>query len=97
MTPAASRPPHDVELLTPAERGTERLMLGLRLDRPLQLNGLAALVDDGGLRAARPPPGSLERDAETIALDRARPVPGQRRGRERAAMSRARRSRPASS
>jgi oxygen-independent coproporphyrinogen-3 oxidase len=44
---AGRRPPADVELLTPSERGMELLMLGLRLDVPLELNGLAALVDDG--------------------------------------------------
>jgi len=38
--------PADLEVLTPAERGMERLMLGLRLDMPLRLNGLAALVDE---------------------------------------------------
>jgi len=42
---AGRRPPAEVELLTPSERGMERLMLGLRLDVPLELNGLAALVD----------------------------------------------------
>ena len=49
-------PPADVELLTPAERGTERLMLGLRLDTPLELNGLAALVDDGACGTGSPRP-----------------------------------------
>ncbi|HKV67704.1 MAG TPA: radical SAM family heme chaperone HemW, partial [Gaiellales bacterium] len=44
---AAGRPaPAEVEELTASERGLERLMLGLRLDEPLHLNGLAALVDD---------------------------------------------------
>jgi len=43
---AGRRPPAEVELLTPSERGMERLMLGLRLDVPLELNGLAALLDD---------------------------------------------------
>jgi oxygen-independent coproporphyrinogen III oxidase len=38
--------PADLEVLTAAERGMERLMLGLRLDTPLRLNGLAALVDE---------------------------------------------------
>jgi oxygen-independent coproporphyrinogen-3 oxidase len=39
-------PDVDVERVTPDERGRERLMLGLRLDRPLAAgNGLAALVD----------------------------------------------------
>jgi oxygen-independent coproporphyrinogen-3 oxidase len=69
---AGGEPPADVEALTPAERGTERLMLGLRLDRPLELNGLAALVDDDAcdrLGAA----GMLHRDAGTLALtDRGR-------------------------
>jgi len=43
---AGRRPPAELERLTPAERGMERLMLGLRLDTPLELNGLATLVDD---------------------------------------------------
>jgi oxygen-independent coproporphyrinogen III oxidase len=69
---AGAAPPHDVELLSASERGMERLMLGLRLDRPLHLNGLAALVDDAAcarLAAA----GLVERDADTLALtDRGR-------------------------
>jgi putative oxygen-independent coproporphyrinogen III oxidase len=64
--------PADVEELTAPERGLERLMLGLRLDRPLHLNGLAALVDDAAcdrLAAA----GLVRRDGETMALtDRGR-------------------------
>ncbi|HEX2378987.1 MAG TPA: radical SAM family heme chaperone HemW [Gaiellales bacterium] len=43
---AGRRPPAELEHLTTAERGMERLMLGLRLDTPLELNGLATLVDD---------------------------------------------------
>jgi oxygen-independent coproporphyrinogen III oxidase len=70
---AAGRPaPAEVEELTASERGLERLMLGLRLDRPLHLNGLAALVDDAAcerLAAA----GLVRRDGETMALtDRGR-------------------------
>ena len=64
---AGGGPPADVEDLTPAERGTERLMLGLRLDRPLELNGLAAFVDDDAcdrLDAA----GMLHRSGGTLAL-----------------------------
>ncbi|MGH3074228.1 MAG: hypothetical protein ACRDQC_04855, partial [Gaiellales bacterium] len=64
---AGAEPPAEVELLTPAERGTERLMLGLRLDRPLELNGLAAFVDDDAcerLDAA----GMLHRSGDTLAL-----------------------------
>jgi oxygen-independent coproporphyrinogen III oxidase len=70
---SAGRPaPADVEELSASERGLERLMLGLRLDRPLHLNGLAALVDDAAcdrLAAA----GLVRRDGETMALtDRGR-------------------------
>jgi oxygen-independent coproporphyrinogen-3 oxidase len=65
---AAGRPaPAEVEHLTASERGLERLMLGLRLDEPLHLNGLAALVDDAAcarLAAA----GLVRRDAGTMAL-----------------------------
>jgi putative oxygen-independent coproporphyrinogen III oxidase len=64
---AGRRPPADVEHLTPAERGMERLMLGLRLDTPLRLNGLAALVDDAAcarLAAA----GMLVREHGSLAL-----------------------------
>ena len=64
---SGGEPPAEVELLTPAERGTERLMLGLRLDAPLELNGLAALVDDGAcdrLAAA----GMLDRRDGSVAL-----------------------------
>ena len=85
--PAANRPPTS-SCSTPAERGTERLMLGLRLDRPLELNGLAAFVDDDAcerLAAA----GMLRRCGRQPGADRARPVPRERRGRERPAMSRA--------
>jgi coproporphyrinogen III oxidase-like Fe-S oxidoreductase len=56
-----------VERLTPDQRATERLMLGLRLDRPLALNGLATLVDDAAaarLAAA----GLLVRGPGTIQL-----------------------------
>jgi oxygen-independent coproporphyrinogen-3 oxidase len=69
---AGAAPPHDLELLSASERGMERLMLGLRLDRPLHTNGLAALVDEAAcarLTAA----GLVERGPETIALtDRGR-------------------------
>jgi len=64
---AGRRPPAELELLTPSERGIERLMLGLRLDVPLELNGLAALVDDAAcerLAAA----GMLVRSDGALAL-----------------------------
>jgi oxygen-independent coproporphyrinogen-3 oxidase len=43
-------PPSQVEPLTVEQRGGERVMLGLRLDRPLALSGLEALLDDAELR-----------------------------------------------
>jgi oxygen-independent coproporphyrinogen III oxidase len=39
------RPPRETEELPEATRATERLMLGLRLDEPLELAGLEAAVD----------------------------------------------------
>ena len=38
-------PPAEIEQLTPAERMTERLMLGLRLDQPLELGGVEDALD----------------------------------------------------
>ena len=46
-----SRPP-SVEQLTPSERGTERLMLGLRLDRPLRAERARRARRRRGLRPA---------------------------------------------
>jgi len=42
---AGGEPPAELEQLTPAERMTERLMLGLRLDRPLELGGVEDALD----------------------------------------------------
>ncbi len=71
---AGREPAAEREQLTAEQRGTERLMLGLRLDRPLRLNGEAGLVDDeaaGRLAAA----GLLIRGPGTIQLsDRGRQV-----------------------
>ncbi|HET7171229.1 MAG TPA: radical SAM family heme chaperone HemW [Gaiellales bacterium] len=64
---AGMRPPVDVELLTPDERGTERLMLGLRLDVPLELNGLAVLVDDEACERMAAA-GMLVREDGSLAL-----------------------------
>ena len=60
-------PPAELELLTPAERGTERLMLGLRLDRPLELNGLAAFVDDDACKRLDAA-GMLRRSGDSLVL-----------------------------
>jgi oxygen-independent coproporphyrinogen-3 oxidase len=49
-----TRPPRDVEPLSPDVQRRERLMLGLRLDEPLRLEGLASVVDSAAL-------GRLER------------------------------------
>jgi oxygen-independent coproporphyrinogen III oxidase len=69
---AGTEPPFELEQLTPSERGMERLMLGLRLDRPLELNGLAALVDDAAC-ARLMTAGLVLRDGDTMALtDRGR-------------------------
>ena len=64
---AGRRPPAEIEVLTPSERGMERLMLGLRLDVPLELNGLAALVDDAACERLADA-GMLVRSDGTLAL-----------------------------
>ena len=52
---------------------TERLMLGLRLDRPLPLDGLEGLVDDGRGRAPRASSGSSSaRQGRSRSRDRGR-------------------------
>jgi oxygen-independent coproporphyrinogen III oxidase len=59
--------PHDVELLSRNERAVERLMLGLRLDEPLELNGAAALLDPAAVeRLVRG--GLVERSDGTMLL-----------------------------
>ena len=46
---AGERPPREHEQLPGATRRAERLMLGLRLDEPVELAGLAEAVDAAGL------------------------------------------------
>jgi oxygen-independent coproporphyrinogen-3 oxidase len=46
---AGQEPPRELEELDDRTRAQERLMLGLRLDEPLPLAGLAAAIDDGAL------------------------------------------------
>ena len=73
---AAGRPRRAVEELAPATRQTERLMLGLRLDRPLALDGLGAILDGDALEALERR-GLVVADGATIALtDRGRFVGG---------------------
>jgi oxygen-independent coproporphyrinogen-3 oxidase len=43
---AGSDPPSDVEALTSSQRELERLMLGLRLDRPVVFESVAGVVDE---------------------------------------------------
>jgi oxygen-independent coproporphyrinogen-3 oxidase len=60
-------PPRELEPLTEEVRHRERVMLGLRLDEPLRLDGLEEAIDMGGLdRLERL--GLAERGAETVAL-----------------------------
>jgi oxygen-independent coproporphyrinogen III oxidase len=69
---AGADPPASVEVLTPAERGAERLMLGLRLDVPLRLDGLAALVDARACERLREA-GLVERGPDDLRVtDRGR-------------------------
>jgi oxygen-independent coproporphyrinogen III oxidase len=61
------RPPREAEELSATVRRTERLMLGLRLDEPLLLDGLADVVDErelGRLAAA----GLANRDGGRLYL-----------------------------
>jgi oxygen-independent coproporphyrinogen-3 oxidase len=63
------RPTREVESLTAAEQATERLMLGIRRDERLPLEGLERVVDEAALdRLVRY--GLATRDEGTIALTR---------------------------
>ncbi len=59
--------PSQIEPLTLAERGSERVMLGLRLDRPLPLAGLEPLLDERELRRLEAA-GMLELDGDAMSL-----------------------------
>jgi len=64
-----ARPPRDLEELPAETRGQERVMLGLRLDDPFQLNGEADLLDDRAVeRLARH--GLVERRGDELTLTR---------------------------
>ena len=63
------RPERELEQLDPATMARERVMLGLRLDVPLRLNGLAAAVDADAL-ARLQRHGLLEVSGDTLALTR---------------------------
>ena len=73
---APGRPPRTVEELPAAVRQTERLMLGLRLDRPLPLDDVGEILDVGA--AARLEQGGLlvTGDRHIALTDRGRFVGG---------------------
>ncbi len=64
---AGEVPPAQLEALTPEERGAERIMLGLRLERPLHLDGLAHLLEAAQLERLTGL-GLVERGPRTIRL-----------------------------
>jgi oxygen-independent coproporphyrinogen III oxidase len=66
---SGSRPPREVEPLDAEVRGRERVMLGLRLDEPFQVNGEEYLLDTRAVeRLSRL--GLLKRSRDEIALTR---------------------------
>jgi oxygen-independent coproporphyrinogen-3 oxidase len=64
---ARERPPREVEELSAETRAAERVLLGLRLDEPLDVSGLEAALDGDELDrlAAR---GLVSRSGQTLAL-----------------------------
>jgi oxygen-independent coproporphyrinogen-3 oxidase len=65
------RPPRDVESLPADVRKRERVMLGLRLDEPLVLEGMEDAVDlDAARRLERSGLTRLDTAASTLALTR---------------------------
>jgi oxygen-independent coproporphyrinogen-3 oxidase len=65
------RPPRELEPLSAGVRARERAMLGLRLDQPLPLAGLAGALDPGGLarmKALELVEQSGEGEGSTLAL-----------------------------
>ena len=62
-------PPREVELLNPATRMRERLMLGLRLEAPLPLAEVASAVDGQAL-ARLERLGLVERSGGALRLTR---------------------------
>ena len=63
------RPQRELELLEPATAARERVMLGLRLDEPLALDGLGAAVDRDAL-ARLQRHGLIEAGGDTLELTR---------------------------
>jgi oxygen-independent coproporphyrinogen-3 oxidase len=66
---AAERPARELEEIDPGTRARERVLLGLRLDEPLAVDGVAAALDEEAVaRLARH--GLLVADGDTLALTR---------------------------
>jgi oxygen-independent coproporphyrinogen-3 oxidase len=66
---AGGRPAREVEILSPDVRASERLMLGLRLDEPLLLDGLESAIDEPELDRLADA-GLAVRTGDTLALTR---------------------------
>jgi oxygen-independent coproporphyrinogen III oxidase len=66
---AGHRPLRELEELAEGVRGTERVMLGLRLDEPLRVNGEEQLFDEEAL-ARLVALGLIERRADELSLTR---------------------------
>jgi oxygen-independent coproporphyrinogen-3 oxidase len=66
---AGRRPPRELEPLPLEVRRRERVMLGLRLDEPLQVDGLGDVLDDGAVERLERL-GLVARNAQTLALTR---------------------------
>jgi oxygen-independent coproporphyrinogen III oxidase len=64
---AGTRPGRDLEPLPPSVRRTERVMLGLRLDEPLDLDGLEAALDDAAVERLEAA-GLARRRGRTLTL-----------------------------
>jgi putative oxygen-independent coproporphyrinogen III oxidase len=63
------RPPREVEELPDDVRAAERVLLGLRLDEPLDVTGLEAAIDPGELERLTAL-GLVDRDGSSLALTR---------------------------
>ena len=66
---AGQRPPRELEPLSLDVRQRERVMLGLRLDEPLQVEALAGVLDEKGLERLERL-GLVARSAQTLTLTR---------------------------
>jgi oxygen-independent coproporphyrinogen III oxidase len=70
------RPERELETLSTHERATERVMLGLRLDEPLPLDGLGGMVDDAALERLTQRGLAVHRDGSVLLTPRGRLLGG---------------------